>query len=131
MDQSTHDVRRANWLSIVNQCQSRTSDISVRQWLADNDIKEKAYYYWLRKFRKEAYNQMQLPTAASKTEVAFAEVAMPVPATSLETAVQKSSACPPAAVIKCNGLTLELSNDISEVLLNRLLQEVLQEVTHA
>ncbi len=131
MDQSTHDVRRANWLSIVNQCQSRTSDISVRQWLADNDIKEKAYYYWLRKFRKEAYNQMQLPAAASKTEVAFAEVAMPLPATSLETAVQKTSACTPAAVIKCNGLTLELSNDISEVLLNRLLQEVLQEVPHA
>lgn len=29
--------------------------MSVRQWLAENDIKEKAYYYWLRKFRKEAY----------------------------------------------------------------------------
>ncbi len=131
MDQSTHDVRRANWLNIVNQCQNRPSDISVRQWLAENDIKEKAYYYWLRKFRKEAYGQMQLPTAATKTEVAFAEVTMPVPATGLETAAQKTSACSPAAVIKCNGLTLELSNDISEVLLNRLLQEVLQEVTHA
>lgn len=131
MDQSTHEIRRTNWLSIVNQCQSRPSDISVRQWLAENDIKEKAYYYWLRKFRKEAYNQMQLPAAATKTEVAFAEVTMPVPDTSLETAVPKTSAGSSVAVIKCNGLTLELSNDISEVLLNRLLQEVLQEVPHA
>ena len=131
MDQSTHDVRRANWLNIVNQCQSRPADMSVKQWLAENDIKEKAYYYWLRKFRKEAYDQMQLPAAAAKTEIAFAEVAMPVPATSLETAAQMTSACSPVAVIKCNGLTLELSNSISEVLLNRLLQEVLQEVTHA
>lgn len=131
MDQSTHDVRRANWLSIVKQCQSRPSDISVRQWLAENDIKEKAYYYWLRKFRKEAYDQMQLPAAATKAEITFAEVTMPVPAADLETPVQKTSSCSPVAAIKCNGLTLELSNDISEVLLNRLLQEVLQEVTHA
>jgi len=89
--------------------------------------KKKAYYYWLRKFRKEAYEQMQLPAAVTKTEVAFAEVTMPVSATSLETVAQKTSACSPVAVIKCNGLTLELSNAISEVLLNRLLQEV----THA
>ena len=78
MDQSTHDVRRANWLNIVNQCQGRPVGMSVKQWLEENDIKEKAYYYWLRKFRKEAYNQMQLPTVAAKTDVTFAEVTMPV-----------------------------------------------------
>ena len=71
MDQSTHDVRRANWLNIVTQCQTRPSGTSVKQWLAKNDIKEKAYYYWLRKFRKEAYNQMQLSATATTTEVVF------------------------------------------------------------
>lgn len=80
MDQSTHDVRRANWLNIVNQCQERTVGVSVRQWLADNRIKEKAYYYWLRKFRKEAYDQMQFPAVAQTTEVSFAEVSIPVAA---------------------------------------------------
>ena len=60
MDQSTHDIRRANWLTIINQCQTRPSNMSVRQWLAENN----------------------------------------------------------------NGLTIELSNDISEGLLSRLLQEV-------
>ncbi len=72
MDQSTHDVRRANWLNIVNQCQNRPSDMSVKQWLAENDVKEKAYYYWLRKFRKEAYDQIQLPSVTAKAKVAFA-----------------------------------------------------------
>ena len=57
MDQSTHDVRRANWLNIVNQCQGRPVGMSAKQWLEENGIKEKAYYYWLRKFRREAYNQ--------------------------------------------------------------------------
>jgi len=122
MDQSTHDVRRANWLNIVTQCQSRPSGTSVREWLAENDIKEKAYYYWLRKFRKEAYNQMQLPATATTTEVAFAEVTIPVAVP--DTTNEKFPDISTAAVIRCNGLTIELSNNISEGLLSRLLQEV-------
>lgn len=31
MDQSTHDVRRANWLNIVNQCQGRLVGMSVKR----------------------------------------------------------------------------------------------------
>lgn len=124
MDQSTHDVRRTNWLNIINQCQSRPVDMSVKQWLAENDIKEKAYYYWLRKFRKEAYNQMQLPPVSTKTDVTFTEVTMPIVATSIENIPQAASPGSVVAVIKCNGLTIELSNEISEGLLSHLLQEV-------
>lgn len=127
MDQSTYDVRRANWLNIVNQCQNRPADMSVKQWLAENDIKEKAYYYWLRKFRKEAYNQMQLPAVSTKADVTFTEISMPVVAASTETITATASHGSAVAVIKCSGLTIELSNDISEGLLSRLLQEV----THA
>lgn len=124
MDQSTHDVRRANWLNIVNQCQGRPVGMSVKQWLAENDIKEKAYYYWLRKFRKEAYNQMQLPAVSTKPDVTFTEVTMPIVATSIENIPQAASPSSVVAVIKCNGLTIELSNEISEGLLSHLLQEV-------
>ena len=46
-----------------------------------------------------------------------------LPAGSDATTVNASDA-PPAAVIRYNGLTIELSNDISEGLLNRLLREV-------
>ncbi len=124
MEQSTHDVRRGNWLNIVNQCQSRLADMLVKQWLAENDIKEKVYYYWLRKFRKEAYNQMQLPIAAAKTDVTFAEVTMLIVATSIEITPPSAPHGSTVAIIKCSGLTIELSNDISEGLLNRLLQEM-------
>lgn len=78
MDQLTHNVRRANWLNIMNQCQKRPANVTVRQWLKDNDINEKSYYYWLRKFRKESYDQMQLPvTAESPAEISFVEIAAP------------------------------------------------------
>ena len=78
MDQLTHNVRRANWLNIIKQCQERPANVTVRQWLKDNDIKEKSYYYWLRKFRKESYDQMQLPAATEEpAEVSFVEFAAP------------------------------------------------------
>ena len=35
MDKCTHDVRRANWLNIINQCQERPANVTVHQWLKD------------------------------------------------------------------------------------------------
>ena len=53
MDQLTHTVRRSNWINIVRQCQDRLAGTTAKQWLAENDIAEKSYYYWLRKIRRE------------------------------------------------------------------------------
>ena len=61
MYQITHDVRRATWHNIIKQCQERPEHTTVKQWCFDNDISEKSYYYWLRKFRKEAAQQMTVP----------------------------------------------------------------------
>lgn len=119
MDQSTHDVRRASWIGIITECQQRPAGVSVRQWLCDNGIKEKAYYYWLRKFRREACEQIQLPVAASPAEVAFAEFPIPVPAPIRPAACNNT-----VAVIRANGITIEISNSISEPLLCMLLREV-------
>lgn len=78
MDQATHSVRQANWLAIINECQSRPANVTAKQWMADNRIKPKSYYYWLRKFRAQAYEQMpQLPSAAAETEVTFAQLPIP------------------------------------------------------
>ena len=63
---------------------------------------------------------MQLPAVTTKAEVSFAEVAMPLPAADLTHTPYGA----PAAVIKCNGFAIELSNNISEALLSRLLKEV-------
>lgn len=65
MDQSTHDVRRANWLNIITECQQRSAGISAKQWLTDNGIQERTYYYWQRKFRREACEQIKLPAATT------------------------------------------------------------------
>ena len=124
MDQLTHNVRRANWLNIIKQCQERPANVTVRQWLKDNDIKEKSYYYWLRKFRKESYDQMQLPAATEEpAEISFAEFAAPT----LEKVVstQDSLNSTTTAVIRHGAITLEISNAISEEVLSLLLKEVI------
>lgn len=57
MDQLTHTVRRSNWINIIRQCQGRPAGTTAKQWLAENDISEKSYYYWLRKIRREVCEQ--------------------------------------------------------------------------
>lgn len=124
MDQLTHNVRRANWLNIIKQCQERPANVTVRQWLKDNDIKEKSYYYWLRKFRKESYDQMQLPAATEElAEVSFVEFAAPTSEKVVST--QDSLNSTTTAVIRHGAITLEISNAISEEVLSLLLKEVI------
>ena len=119
MDQITHDVRRQNWLNIITACQNRTTDTTVRQWLSDNGIKEKAYYYWLRKFRWEVAETNQIPAICSSGDVAFVE--MPLGEISSEPCCDNTSG---AAVIHKNGMTIEISNSINGQLLTLLLKEV-------
>ena len=124
MDSLTHNVRRANWLNIINQCQERPANITVRQWLKDNDIKEKSYYYWLRKFRKESYDQMQLPAATEEpAEISFVEFVAPTSEKVVLT--QDSLHSTTTAVIRHGAITLEISNAISEEVLSLLLKEVI------
>ena len=125
MDQTTHNVRRANWLTIITQCQERPEGISVRQWLSDNGVKEKAYYYWLRKFRKEAYAQMQSPGSKENpgTEIAFTEISIPAKTAPSCIASPAESYESPVAVIRYNGVSIGISNEISDSLLSRILRE--------
>lgn len=128
MDQITHNVRNAQWLEIVTQCQNRSAETTVKQWLSDNGIKEKAYYYWLRKFRKQAYAQMHLPSTevSDESDISFVEVSIPdrrttgIPKATEETTIE---AIRPVAVIKNTDMTIALTNEVSDSLLSRILQE--------
>lgn len=65
---------------------------------------------------------MQVPAAVRSAEISFVEVSMPVVASSGSTPCISHS--DPVAVIKCGSISIEKSNDISETILGRLLQEV-------
>ena len=84
-------------------------------------ISRDAYYYWLRKIRLEAYEQLNVPAVTQSTEVSFAEI--PLPTNEDHSSDWNGSVSKPVAVIKCGNLSIGLSNDISEELLHRLLKE--------
>lgn len=50
--------RTQKWLGIIRECQA--SGLKKRTWCRQNDINEKAFYYWLRKFRKMACENKEL-----------------------------------------------------------------------
>lgn len=121
MDQITHQVRLANWTKIIEQCHERPQGMTVKQWLIDNDINEKTYYYWLRRVRQEAYSKMntELPTVTSTTQpsaVTFAEIPVPVQSDLLNDSFQAD------AVIRTGSIVIGISNSISDSLLTRLLE---------
>ena len=128
MDQITHDVRSSQWLEIITQCQNRPEGTTAKQWMADNGISEKSYYYWLRKFRKQACSQMTETSTAISVgkEISFAEVSISpkqsanIAAFTLENSVE---AIRPVAVIKNANISIALTNEISEGLLSRILLE--------
>lgn len=119
MDKTTHEIRIANWKSIIEQCQARPEGQSARQWLADNGISEKNYYYWQRKVRQEVYALISpaVAPAAKPEAVTFAEIPFISPK-------EDGQSFSPDVVIRRGQTVLELSNTISDRLLDRLMEVV-------
>lgn len=117
MDHITHEMRLANWKTVVEQCHARPDGQSAKQWLVEHGINEKRYYYWQRRIRKEAYAQLSenLPAVGCSSGLAFAELSINPGMTGA------SSQFKPDAVIRSSKVTIELSNSISEQLLSRIL----------
>ena len=122
MDRITHQVRLANWTKIIEQCSNRPAGTTAKQWLSDNGISNKSYYYWLRKIRKEAYTskEMELPAIKSLPEqhpaVTFAEIPLPEQSTPIADTFKAD------AVIHTGTMVIGISNTISDTLLSRLLE---------
>ena len=128
MDQLTHSVRSSRWKDIVLRCQNRPDGMNAKQWMAENQVSENAYYYWQRKFRREAYEQMDsssvLPAVQDNYEISFSEVRIPETRKLVSVSDTIHENISPTAIIKTSTMTIALSNDISESLLSRILKEV-------
>ena len=124
MDRSTYEVRLAYWTEIVKTANNRPEGQSVRAWLKENNISKDQYYYWHRKVRDEAYQTInkQLPSARplDNRDIAFVEF----PVTDICDINNNDPEYKPDAVIKKEGLLLELSNSISERLLSACLEVI-------
>lgn len=120
MDKTTHEIRISNWRSIIEQCQARPEGQSAKQWLADNGISEKTYYYWQRRVRQETYALIKQdavpPATASDTQsVTFAEIPYAAASDNLQPFT-------PDVVIRKGQTVLEVSNSISDRILAKIME---------
>ena len=61
MDQKSLAVRRAQWAQIVHEVNN--APVTKKEWCAQNGINLKAFYYWQRKFRKQAIEASETSSA--------------------------------------------------------------------
>lgn len=112
MDKITHEMRLNQWKQLIQECNN--SGLSKHAWCKQNGVNEKQFYYWQRKIRQELY---ELQTVSSTQPAVFAEV--PTPETYNTENIPNVSVA--AAVIRKDGLSVEISEGISSELLLRLI----------
>ena len=120
MDQITHEMRLNNWRHVVEECNNRPQGVTVKQWLADNGINEKVYYYWLRRVRQAAYDQMKSEQTSELTVVpnnkfSYAEI-------TLTGNTSSRPLNPPAAVMSVGSISIDISEQVSEKFLIKLMR---------
>lgn len=119
MDKTTHEIRLNNWKKIVEECNNRPNGTTVKGWLATNGIKEKTYYYWLRRVRRAAYEQIRYQASGELTvphenQVSYAEITInnTVPAQPAHS----------AATITIGNASIGISDQVSEEFLIKLIR---------
>lgn len=121
MDCGSHYYRRAHWIKVVQACQNRPSDITAKQWLKDNGISDKSYYYWLKKFKTEKTSQVtqSLPVRdCDAGGISFVEVSDAV--VGEDYALRSHHDV--MAIIRIGNAEIELMDSISDDFLYRILK---------
>lgn len=125
MDKITHEVRLAQWKKVIEECHARPKGQTAKSWLSERGISEKCFYYWQRKLRLYAYEEMQqpasLPADKGSAPVTFAEIPF---ATQPQSEQILQGQFRPAAVIRSGNIAIALSNSVSEALLAGIMEEV-------
>lgn len=116
MDKSAHQMRCEYWTKIINEWAA--SGMKKTAWCKENNISHKAFFYWQRILRNEAYIETSLATKAdtaqSQLPVAFVELK---PTTFEKTS---DSVFKPDVLLRTNEFVLEISNSASPELLCHL-----------
>lgn len=127
MDKITSDVRRQQWLDIIQACNA--SGLTKKAWCEQNGINIKSFYYWQRQLRHEAYD-VQSAALSPEPEVTFAEIAVPSSPQNIvdQTMTDSATSFCPDAVIRTGTLTIEVSNHASREVLS-LIRSVMKYAT--
>ena len=118
MDKITHKVRCEQWTKIIKECLA--SGMSKTAWCREHGISDKAFFYWQRRLREEAYistiESSSLPAVSvpAESSVDFVELRLP------DQSSGSSATFRPDVIIRKDSFSLEFSNTASAELLSRI-----------
>lgn len=117
MNEIVNAIRSNNWAAIIQERQN--SGQTIRQWCADNNISEGAYYYRLHKLREQMINAAAAQAASGPESQDSSPEFVRVP-----DAVVSAPAGGTALRVRRGTTVIEVRNDASEGILS-LMREVL------
>ncbi|MBE6107088.1 MAG: hypothetical protein E7192_00420 [Erysipelotrichaceae bacterium] len=123
MSQSSHKLREQHWMSMIQQCnrESKQECISKKEWLKRNGVNYHLFYRWQQKLRNNIASdvlvsqaQMSVPAVVDSSLPQFTEVVPPKPCPISDNGFK--------TVLRCKSIIVELSDDISDQLLVKLIK---------
>ena len=121
MNKITHKVRCEQWTRIINECLA--SGMKKTAWCKEHGISDKAFFYWQRRLREEAYvstiESSSLPAAKTASAPATPSVDFVELKLSGQPAISPAM-FRPDIIIRKDSFSLEISNTASAELLIRI-----------
>lgn len=115
MDKITHEMRLMQWTPIIREC--RNSGMAVKAWCLENNVNEKQFYYWQRRIREEAFDNLK--KTESQNQANFVQLP-PAPVDSS----RNTSFFRADMIVHIGNNVLELSNTVSDELLSNVLKVI-------
>ena len=115
-----HKVQLQRWKALIQD--RMNSKLKILEWCKQNNVSKDAYYYWLKQVRIEAFPEVnsKFNRPVIKETNSFVEI-QPV-ASSIVAPASISSR--PSAIIRINGLEIELFDNSSTVFIRQLMEAV-------
>ena len=117
MERITHEMWRRKWAAIIKECNE--SGMKKKAWLAERGIQPKTFYRWQKQLRMEIGTEMMI----SEKNTSAPAVYHPAPEFGLVSSPDSASV-PSSAVIRKGGIEIEVTDDISDQLLHRIIRAV-------
>jgi hypothetical protein len=112
----TNKYRLEQWTAIIQERISSGKRVDI--WCKENNITRDSYYYWLRKVKLSVIKDKRTKPSPQLPKVVPLIPPLPVP---------ESRKSDTAIILRANGITLEIQNSASDIIIERTLK-VLQRI---
>ncbi|MBR2553353.1 MAG: hypothetical protein IKE94_00715 [Aeriscardovia sp.] len=130
MDHATTEIRTEQWRQIV--LEANGSSLTKKEFCRQNGIKEKQFYYWQRKIRRQESSRLRLEATLAPVEStsvvsscsssSFVTVNLSEPEDTSSLPLSLSSTFHPELMIQMNGVNLFVVSSVHEETLQSVIR---------